>query len=175
MRQSGKWRLVRRDAWKLNQHTYKSYLITLFAIATFALFLSSCVRTQPQQETSAIEQQPWNQVWQTGLAQVNEAVKQLVQKSDQAIENRQYDKAATTLERVLRIDNRVATVWSRLAWLAIAQQQYKRAQNLIIRSNSLSVNNKLLQFNWRMYRDASDYRNDTAGVHRATQQLKTLN
>ena len=141
-----------------------------FVASLLVLLLTACagLTPAPQQTETGL---PWQAVWQSDTGRHNRAVQQLIRQADDAIRNANYDKAASLLERVLRIDNRVASVWSRLGWLAMQQQQARRAQNLLMRSNSLSRNNALRKLNWRLYRRASEAIDDRAGVARAEQKL----
>lgn len=146
------------------------------ALIVILLGISACAGIQqPQQDTPAELQTPWAGVWQNDLQQYNQAIQKLVAQADKYIADFSYDKAEVVLERALRINNRVASVWSRLGWLALQQSQYQRAQHLITRSNSHTSQPQLLRLNWGFYRDASEYQNDAAGVQRARQQLQQLN
>lgn len=137
--------------------------------------LSACtgITPQPSQTEEVIDtrQAARFDAWETDLDRHNDAVRQLVALSDRHIADGQFEQASSVLERSLRIDNRVAVVWSRLAWLAMEAEQYRRAQNLLIRSNSLTTDAALLRLNWELYRDASDYANDHAGVDKALRKL----
>ena len=134
------------------------------------LLLSACAGPAPQPD-SPEGATSWQLVWQADTGRYNRAVQQLIRQADDAIGNRNFDKAVTLLERVLRIDNRTASVWSRLGWLALQRQQAGRAQNLLMRSNSLNPPPALEKLNWQLYREASTAAGDEAGVARASQKL----
>ncbi len=148
----------------------------LVSVIFITALLASCAgvdRTLPDSDAVPETQSPFL-AWQIDTAQQSQPVKQLVTRADEKMRQSDLASAEVILERALRINNRIATVWSRLAWLAVEQQQYQRAQNLIIKSNSLNTDSQLQLFNWRMYRDASDYRNDAEGVALANRQLYQL-
>ena len=147
----------------MQQHFYS------FVASLSVLLLTACagVTLTPQ----PVDAMPWQSVWQADTGRHNKAVQQLIRQADDAIRNQNYGKAASLLERVLRIDNRVASAWSRLGWLAMQQQQPRRAQNLLMRSNSLSRSRQLQKLNWRLYHNASEAAGDSAGVARAEQKL----
>jgi tetratricopeptide (TPR) repeat protein len=60
----------------------------------------------------------------------------------------QYEQAAATLERALRLNPRHPILWHNLAGVRLAQQDWKRAANLANKSNTLLDNSdksKMLQ------------------------------
>ncbi len=140
------------------------------------LLLAAC-GTRPVQQPApqADAEMPWLAVWQADAGRYNAAVRQLTLQSDDAMRNHNYDKAGTLLERALRIDNRVASLWSRLGWVALQNGQYSRAQNLLQRSNSLSGDESLHKVNWQFYLNASEAAGDAAGVARARKKLAVFN
>ena len=148
---------------------YFSLALRLSALL-LALLLGACTGLAPQPADSD-GVASWRSVWQADTGRYNRAVQQLIRQADDAIGNRNFDKSVTLLERVLRIDNRTASVWSRLGWLALQRQQAGRAQNLLMRSNSLNPPPALEKLNWQLYREASQAAGDEAGVARARQKL----
>lgn len=145
----------------------------VITIVLWVLLLAACAGlVPPDRETgTAADRQA---IWQADTGRYNSAVQQLIRQADHAMRNHNLDKAASLLERVLRIDNRVASVWSRLGWLAMQKQQARRAQNLLMRSNSLSSSRQLRRLNWQLYRMASEIAGDPAGIERADRQLESF-
>ncbi len=134
--------------------------------------LFACSTRPPSSLTPAEEGElPWQAVWQADSGRYNAATAQLIRQADNAIRNRNTDKAGSLLERALRIDNRIAGIWSRLGWLAMQNHQYRRAQNLLQRSNSLGPPRAMRRLNWQFYLRASEAAGDAAGVARARQKL----
>lgn len=148
-------------------------LHNLFFTCLLVLFLTSCVSTQDSADSS-IDRDHSLLAWRVSAQDYVPAVRSLVSRADGMIEAGQYDDAITVLNRSLRIDNRTATVWSRLAWLSQQQGRSKNARDYVRRSNSLTSEVDLLRFNWMVYRQASEALGDTRGMQAAQQQLQAL-
>ncbi|HAI68957.1 MAG TPA: hypothetical protein DCM38_05905, partial [Gammaproteobacteria bacterium] len=54
-------------------------------------------------------------------------------------ETKQYEQAAASLERALRIDSQHPILWHNLAGIRLVQEDWKRAANLALKSNSYLV------------------------------------
>lgn len=65
------------------------------------------------------------------------------------VDNKEWDKAAASLERALRIEPRNATIWHDLAQIRLQQRDYQQAETLAQKSNSLAGSNSNVQArNW---------------------------
>jgi predicted Zn-dependent protease len=79
----------------------------------------------------------------------NPAVRDLWAQAEQARKAQDYDNAALTLERILRIAPDDAVIWSRLAEVRLRQGNSGQAENLAAKSNAMSLDNPLLNYrNW---------------------------
>ncbi len=82
---------------------------------------------------------------------------------------------AATIERALRIEPRNARLWHRLAAVRLAQGQSQQAEQLALKSNSLSGNDTRLQAsNWRLVARARWSMDDSAGAREAEQRASQL-
>jgi len=82
----------------------------------------------------------------------NSAVKSLLDDAKAYYETKQYEQAAASLERALRIKPGNPFLWHNLAGIRLAQEDWKRAANLAQKSNTLAGNDiiykKLRVRNW---------------------------
>lgn len=82
---------------------------------------------------------------------------------------------AATIERALRIEPGNARLWHRLAEARLAQGQLQQAEQLALKSNSLSGNDTRLQAsNWRLVARARWSMDDSAGARKAEQRARQL-
>ena len=138
------------------------------------LSLVACSTTERPLPDEIVDDGDLQRAWFSDREQQSAAVRQLADQADRLIQRGQLPTAEVVLNRALRISNRDASVWSRLAWLAERQGQFQRARDLASRSNSLTSNYELLRFNWQVYRQASIALQDTAAIERAEQALRRL-
>jgi len=66
------------------------------------------------------------------------AVKSLLSDAKTYYEAKQFEQAAASLERAIRIDPRNPILWHNLAGVRLAQEDWKRAANLAQKSNALA-------------------------------------
>ena len=71
------------------------------------------------------------------------AVKSLLDNAKTYYETKQYEQAAASLERAIRITSRNPILWHDLAGVRLAQEDWKRAANLAQKSNSLAGKSKM--------------------------------
>ncbi len=71
------------------------------------------------------------------------AVKSLLDDAKTYYETKQYEQAAASLERAIRIKPRNPIIWHDLAGVRLAQEDWKRAANLAQKSNALAGKNKI--------------------------------
>ena len=72
----------------------------------------------------------------------NSAVESLLLDAKTYYETQQYEQAAASLERALRIKPRNPIIWYNLAGVRLANDEWKRAANLAQKSNALAGKNK---------------------------------
>ena len=80
---------------------------------------------------------------------VSPVVQNLIKKAQGQSQSGNYDSAANSLERALRIEPRNAKLWHRLAGVRYLQELWQKAIQLAAKSNTLAGNNKTLRReNW---------------------------
>jgi Flp pilus assembly protein TadD len=98
----------------------------------------------------------------------NPAVKDLWAQAEQARTAGDYDNAALTLERILRIAPDDAVIWSRLAEIRLLQGNSGQAENLAAKSNAMSLDNPLLNYrNWLIISRARKLTGNDVGAQEA--------
>jgi predicted Zn-dependent protease len=98
----------------------------------------------------------------------NPAVLDLWAQAEQARQVRNYDDAATKLERILRITPEDAVIWSRLAEIRLDQSNSNQAENLAAKSNAMVVDDVLLNCrNWMIIARARKLKGDDIGAQEA--------
>jgi Flp pilus assembly protein TadD len=81
----------------------------------------------------------------------NPAVLALLDSASQQVASGDLERAASTLERALRIDPQDGGIWHDLGALRYQQGQYQQAESLAQRSNALATRDSALQArNWRL-------------------------
>ena len=84
---------------------------------------------------------------------------------------RQYDDAATQIDRAIRIQPKNAELWHVLAEIRLRQNQPGLAVDLAKKSNSLAKSNaELVRSNWRIIADARRLQGDGAGAQDALEK-----
>lgn len=102
------------------------------------------------------------------LATGNPAIKDLWAQAEQARKAGDYDNAALTLERILRIAPDEAVIWSRLAEVRLLQGSASQAENLAAKSNAMSLDNPLLNYrNWLIIARARKLAGNDVGAQEA--------
>ncbi len=85
------------------------------------------------------------------------------------------EAAAASLERAIRIDPRNPTLWYHLATVRLSQGDAQSAEQLAVKSNSLSTgNNVQLARNWNLIARARRSQDDTAGAAEAEAKARAL-
>lgn len=86
---------------------------------------------------------------------VSSVVRDLMKKAQDQRQSGDFDGAANSLERALRIEPRNAQIWSRLAGVRYSQESWKKAIQLAAKSNTLAGQNKTLRReNWYLMSNA---------------------
>lgn len=84
-------------------------------------------------------------------------VSKLMASARQQQQGGQWDTAASSLERALRIEPRNPTLWSRLAEIKFEQRDWQAAIQLAAKSNTLSgPNEQLRRRNWYLMANSHD-------------------
>ena len=103
-------------------------------------------------------------VVETTLADSSSAVNSLLNDAKIYYEGKEYEQAAVSLERALRIEPRHPILWHNLAGVRLAQEDWTRAINLALKSNALVGNKKkykdLRVRNWVVITQACDGKKD---------------
>jgi predicted Zn-dependent protease len=82
-----------------------------------------------------------------------------------------FDRAAATLERAVRIEPTNAALWHDLGEVRYRQGEFSQAESMAVRSNSLAGSEYRLQArNWRLIERARAGRGDLAGSDAAAAQ-----
>lgn len=103
------------------------------------------------------------------------AVASLLGQAEAASRERDWSAAAVSLERGLRIEPRNPVLWNRLAEVRLQQGQYRQAEQLAAKSNSLAGGDRLLQArNWRLIARARRQQGDDQGAAEAGRRADSL-
>ncbi|NNJ95125.1 MAG: tetratricopeptide repeat protein [Halobacteria archaeon] len=103
------------------------------------------------------------------------AVVALLDTAEQQANTGDLEAAAASLERAIRIDPRNPALWYHLATVRLSQGEARAAEQLAVKSNSLSTGNKSQQArNWELIARARRAQNDTAGAKEAEQKARAL-
>ncbi|MDK2846686.1 MAG: hypothetical protein PWP34_39 [Desulfuromonadales bacterium] len=98
----------------------------------------------------------------------NNAVVALLGKARLQGEQGRLPEASASLERALRIEPRNPLLWQELARVRLAQGQYRQAENLAVKSNTLGYGNSVLcRENWRIIGQARTRLGDLQGAREA--------
>jgi cytochrome c-type biogenesis protein CcmH/NrfG len=98
----------------------------------------------------------------------NPAVMALLEKAKAQRATDRLPEASASLERALRIEPRNPRLWQELARVRLAQGQYRQAENLAVKSNTLAAGDKpLRRENWRIIGQARTDLGDLAGAREA--------
>ena len=85
------------------------------------------------------------------------------------------EAAAASLERAIRIDPRNPALWYHLATVRLSQGDAESAEQLAVKSNSLSIGNSVQQArNWNLIARARRSLDDTAGAQAAERKARSL-
>jgi len=99
-------------------------------------------------------------------------VKSLLADARRQRQTQNWDGAAGSLERALRIEPRNATLWSRLAEVRYDQRAWKKAIQLAAKSNTLiKTNENLRRQNWVLMASAYDASGDSEKAQKYRDKL----
>lgn len=98
----------------------------------------------------------------------NSAVVSLLNKARAQSTAGQLHEASASLERAVRIEPRNPYLWQELARVRLEQGQYRQAENLAAKSNSLiAVDGAMRKQNWRIIGQARTKQGDLQGARSA--------
>jgi len=107
-----------------------------------------------------------------------EAIKSLLGDAKTYYEAKEFEQAAASLERALRIDPHNPILWHNLAGSRLAQEDWKRAANLAQKSNALAGSDKrykrLRIRNWVVITLACEGMEDSVCTHEARNRAQAL-
>ena len=84
----------------------------------------------------------------------------------------QYDQAAASLERALRLEPRNAMLWHRLSRVRMKQGQWQVAVDMAAKSNTLAGDNsELRSWNWAVIAEAKEQLGDRLGAQEARSRV----
>ena len=103
----------------------------------------------------------------------NTAVTDLLDRAQAQASAGQLDQASASLERAMRIEPRNSALWQKLARVRLDQGQFRQAENLAAKSNTLAGNNRRLRIeNWRIIGQARTKRGDLQGAQEAFERAE---
>ena len=103
------------------------------------------------------------------------AVVALLDTAEQQANDGDLEAAAASLERAIRIDPRNPSLWYHLATVRLSQGDADAAEQLAVKSNSLSIGNNVQQVrNWNLIARARRSQNDIAGAQEAERKARLL-
>jgi outer membrane biosynthesis protein TonB len=101
----------------------------------------------------------------------NQAVVALLDSAKQYVARSDWDKAAAALERAVRLEPKNAGIWHDLAQIRLQQRQYKQAEDLAAKSNSLAGSDRQVKSrNWKVISVSRRARGDDSGAEAAEAQ-----
>lgn len=107
-----------------------------------------------------------------GVEPVSPVVARLMVSADTQQLDGDLDGAANSLERALRIEPSNARLWSRLAEVRYAQQDWSQSVQLAAKSNTLAGSDRLRRQNWYLMANAYDSLGDPDSAQKYRDKLK---
>ena len=103
------------------------------------------------------------------------AVVALLDTAEQQANEGDLEASAASLERAIRIDPRNPVLWYHLATVRLSQGEARAAEQLAVKSNSLSTGNDVQQArNWELIARARRAQNDMDGAKAAERKARSL-
>ena len=157
-----------------------SRLSRFFLLLLMVMLVSCTVTEEKQIEPQSILETNTYSAWNLSsgdkrMVDSNRALRVLLVQADDLINQSNFDLASDKLERLVRIEPQFAQAWSRLAWLALKNNNAQRSQQLAQRSNSYSRNNNDLKIlNWHFIQKAAEQIDNAVVVQQAKKMIKKL-
>ena len=169
----------------------KSYILSGIPVLLLLLFVQGCSTSPPAPYPPPVVEQggaapeetvrpvaPGGVRPQTGRPAAtpsSPAVVALLGQAEDQANNGDLEAAAASLERAIRIEPRNPLLWYHLATVRLAQQEAAQAEQLAVKSNSLSAGNRVQQSrNWRLIARARQALGDAAGARTAERRAREL-
>lgn len=128
---------------------------------------SSSGQTTPQAQQTVAQKTPPRNASEIS----SPAVMSLLGSADTLAKSGHMDAAASTLERALDLDPRNPFIYQRLAAVRLAQGQNGQAEQMAMKSNSVSNNNPFVEAsNWQLIAEARHSAGNTQGASKAKAQ-----
>lgn len=108
------------------------------------------------------------------LSQASGPIVGLLDDAQSHVNNQNWDRAAASLERALRIEPRNASIWHDLAQVRLQQRDYQQAENLAQKSNSLAGDNGVQARNWDLIAFSRRAQGDNNGADEAEARASVL-
>jgi len=138
-------------------------------------FANRAVPQTPPPAASATPPTPPAEQPAAELSQGSGPVVALLDNARGHVDSKDWDKAAASLERALRIEPRNATIWHDLAQVRLQQRDYQQAETLAQKSNSLASSNRGVQArNWDLIAFSRRAQGNNAGADEAEAQATVL-
>ena len=134
------------------------YVMRALMPATLLLLLAACAPIQPPLEDRPASGTP--------------AVLALTDNAATLLADGEYDGASASLERALRLEPRNPLLWYRLARVRLAQEAWREAESLALRSLGLEDDPQLYRANWELIAEARRGAHDREGVREAEARLR---
>lgn len=148
-------------------------LIPLLAL----LLLGGCVTVPPDESKreSATAEKPFDPKGVVEHGVDNKVIAMLWRQAEDARAEGDTDAAIRAIERAVDVEPDDAVLWSRLAELRLHAGQAAMAEELAMRSNSLTSGNRLLRYrNWLIIEAARREQGDEEGSDAARTELERL-
>lgn len=101
------------------------------------------------------------------------AVQSLLDEANSAVKAGQLEKAATALNRAVRLEPNNASIWYDLAQIRLHQGKYEQSEQLAKKSIDFAKGNQdLMNKNWRVISSARKARGDSAGSDEAMRNVQ---
>lgn len=101
------------------------------------------------------------------------AVQSLLDEANSAVKANQLEKAATALNRAVRLEPNNASIWYDLAQIRLHQGKYEQSEQLAKKSIDFAKGNQdLINKNWRVISTARKARGDSAGSDEAMRNVQ---
>jgi predicted Zn-dependent protease len=120
--------------------------------------------------------QPGQPVWTGWPSDANtKAISSLVESARADASAGRLANAAASMERAIRLSPRDARLWQELARLRMKQGEYGQAENVALRSNSLTRGDATLRLhNWQIIAESREARGDAEGARSARELAKRI-
>lgn len=167
----------------------KINLLRIAALSSLVLLLAACTTPEKSSVDVPVEERDHGPIstyrivppaapsssTQNDNLESSSAVARLHNQAKRQISAKQYNAAAATLERVLRIAPRNAELWNSLAMVRLQQKRWAMARNMAAKSNSLATANRSLQAkNWRIIANTHQAVGNEAAARKAWQRARSL-